>query len=283
MVILSAIIFGCMPLMTGIIRRDGVNSLSIVLLRNLISLPTLAVLALIQHKSLRVPVRFLPSMAGAALMGCCLTPILLYTSYVYIDASTATVFHFIYPAAVVLGSVVFFKEKLSRGMLVSVLLCVAGVCLFYNPAKPLNVMGAGFALLSGMTYATYVLLLSAFSNKSIGGFLYSFYVSLVCSLVMLVICLSTNQLTLPCSWQGWAMSVFFATVVNVGAVVLFQKGTFLIGGQRASILSTMEPLTSIVVDACSGVLITLQSVFGSLLVIAATVLISVFDSKKKEK
>lgn len=296
MVILSAVIFGLMPLMTKVIRGDGANSMTIVLLRNLLSLPVLAILAFAQSKTLKIPVKALPSMACAALMGCCLTPIFLYSSYEYLSAndSVATVFHFVYPAVVVLGGWVFLKEKINKGVLLSLLLCIVGICLFYDPSKPLNMTGAVLALISGVTYAIYVLFLSVFMYKQVNGFLFSFYISVICSVVLIVACLVIGVLVpketmignlfalqLPRSIVGWSMSLFFALVLNVGAVVLFQKGTFLIGGQRASILSTMEPVTSIVVSVISGVIIGVGSWIGSALVIASAIMIAVFDSKKK--
>ena len=63
-------------------------------------------------------------------------------------------------------------------------------------------------------------------------------------------------------------------------IVLFQKGTFLIGGGRASIISTFEPITSLI----AGVIIFNEhlSVFtaiGTVLVIVASVLIAVYDMK----
>ena len=295
MVILSAVIFGLMPLMTRVIRGDGANSMTIVLLRNLLSLPVLAILAYAQSKTLKIPVKALPSMAGAALMGCCLTPIFLYISYEYLSAndSVATVFHFIYPAVVVLGGWIFLKEKINKGVLLSLLVCIVGICLFYDPSKPLNMTGAILALVSGVTYAIYVLFLSVFKYKQVNGFLFSFYIATICSVVLLTVCLVMGAvfpkgtmlgdlfaLQLPKSGVGWSMSVFFSLVLNVGAVVLFQKGTFLIGGQRASILSTMEPVTSIVVSIGSGVVIGVGSLIGSVLVIASAVMIAIFDSKK---
>ena len=44
-VIASAFLFGCMPLITKLIYAEGVNSLSVVLLRNALALPVLALLA----------------------------------------------------------------------------------------------------------------------------------------------------------------------------------------------------------------------------------------------
>lgn len=285
MVIVSAVIFGLMPLMTAVLKADGMNSYSIVMVRNLIPLPVLAGLALIQTKSLKVPMKALPSMSLAALMGCCATPLLLYISYDFLAPydGLATVFHFVYPAFVVVGGLVFFKQKLTIGTWISLAFCIAGVCLFYDPNASVNLAGAGLALLSGVTYAIYVLILSAFQYKQINSFLFSFYLSCVTSVVMLVYCIATNQLVFPVSLGGWLMAVFFGLVVNVGAMVLFQKGTFLIGGQRSSILSTMEPLTSVVlVVFTAGIAnIGMGTWIGSVLVIASTVLIAVFDAKKK--
>ena len=45
LVIFSAVIFGCMPLMVKGLYADGVNSLSVVLLRNLLSAPVAAATA----------------------------------------------------------------------------------------------------------------------------------------------------------------------------------------------------------------------------------------------
>ena len=285
MVIISAVIIGLMTLMTSVLKADGMNSYSIVLIRNMIPLPVLAGLALIQTKSMKVPVKALPTMALAAIMGCCITPLLLYISYDLLKPydGIATVFHFVYPAFVVLGGLVFFKQKLKLGVWLSLVLCIVGVCLFYDPTAKVNLAGAGIALLSGVTYATYVLILSVFKYKQINSFLFSFYLSTATTIVMLVYCMIIKQLVFPASIGGWAMGILFALVVNVGAMVLFQKGTFLIGGQRSSILSTMEPLTSVVLVIFSAGIanIGIGTWVGSVLVIASTVLVAVFDAKKK--
>ena len=285
MVIASAVIFGLMPLMTSVLKADGMNSYSIVMIRNMIPLPVLAGLALVQAKSLKVPAKALPSMCIAALMGCCITPLLLYVSYGKLSPydGLATVFHFVYPAFVVVGGLIFFKQKIKGGTWISLALCIVGVCFFYDPQAKVDLLGAGLALLSGLTYAIYVLILSAFKYKQINSFLFSFYLSSVTSIVMLVYCIATKQLVFPASLTGWLMAVFFGLVVNVGAMVLFQKGTFLIGGQRSSILSTMEPLTSIVLVVFSAGIanIGIGTWIGSVFVIASTVLIAVFDAKKK--
>jgi len=281
--ITSAVMYGCTPLLARFIYADGVNSLSLVFLRNLLSIPMLGILAFRQSKSLKVPMKALPTIALAAVMVGAVTPLLLYSSYLFIDSSTSTVFHFIYPAAVVLGGVLFLKERAHWGTLLSVLLCVVGVCLFYTPGEPLDWRGVTLALTSGITYAVYIMMLSAFKYKEVQGFLLSFYIACICAVVMLAVCLVSNSLILPKTPLAWGLAIVFAFSTNVVAMVLFQQGAFLAGGQQAAILSTMEPITSILVDVCIfHVVIGPNTIVGSMLVLAATVMTAVIGMRKKD-
>ena len=274
-VLFSAFIFGLMPLMAKLIYREGTNPQSLVFLRNIISIPVLLLLSFVTKKPPRINPRALPHISLIALMGCCITPLLLFHSYNHIPSGTATVFHFIYPPVVVLGEYIFFKNKFSLSNLLSVLLCVIGIILFYNPNTTFNIKGSFYALVSGVTYAIYVMCLSEFKYKEISGFTFSLYIAICASVVMLLVCVLTNQLKVPQSAFGWFLTFLFSISLNVGAVVLFQKGTFLIGGGRASILSTIEPVTSIL----AGVVIFNEkmsafTITGTILVITASILIA---------
>lgn len=280
--ILSAVIYGLMPLMASHIYADGVNAMTLVFLRNFLALPVLAVLALCQQKTLKAPVKALGGTAFLAAFGCCITPVLLFSSYHYIPSGTATTIHFVYPAIVVLIGILFLKKKAQLGTVLSLLLCLCGICLFYKPGGDFHWGGAGLALASGVTFAIYVAMLPVLRSQQVKGFLFTFYIALCSSVMMAITCLATGNLALPQSLTGWAWCLLFALGVTAGAVVLFQQGTFLIGPERASILSTFEPITSVVV----GVLfmeevIGLRDYVGILLVLAASVLIALFDMKKK--
>lgn len=280
--ILSAVIYGLMPLMASHIYADGANAMTLVLLRNLLALPVLAVLAFCQQKTLKVPAKSLGGMAFLAAFGCCITPVLLFSSYHYIPSGTATTIHFVYPAIVVLISILFLKKKAQLGTVLSLILSVGGICLFYKPGADFHWGGAGLALLSGVTFAIYVAMLPVLRKEQVKGFLFTFYIALCSAVMMAIACVATGNLVLPQSLTGWGWCLLFALGVTAGAVVLFQQGTFLIGPERASILSTFEPITSVVV----GVLfmeevIGLRDYVGILLVLAASVLIALFDMKKK--
>ena len=282
--VLSAIIYGSMPLMAKYIYADGVTPMTLVFLRNLFAIIPLAALAYREKKTLKVPKELLPSIALISLFGCCITPTLLFSSYQFIASGTATVIHFSYPAMVVIAQVLFLKKKVLPASIVSVVLCVLGVSLFYSPGETFNFTGGALALLSGVTFATYVILLSCFDSSNVSGFLFGFYVTIVSTAAAFIICLVSGNLVLPSSALGWGLCVVFSLLVTVGAVVLFQQSTFLIGGERASILSTLEPITSLVF----GVIVFkeplgIRVLIGSVLVVAASILTALSDMKKNAK
>ncbi len=89
-VILSAVIFGCMPLGANFLYAQGVTPMTLVFLRNLLSLPVLALLCQKQG-GLRISRGALLETSLTA-FGCCIAPILLFSSYRYLASGMATVF-----------------------------------------------------------------------------------------------------------------------------------------------------------------------------------------------
>lgn len=271
-----------MPLMAKYIYMDGVTPIALVFLRNLLGLPILAVLALWKNKTLKIPLRAVPSVAVMAVLGCCVTPIFLFMSYNYMSSGAATVLHFIYPCLVLLIGIIFLKKKFNIKTVISVAACFAGICMFYNSADTFNLTGGMLAALSGLTFALYVTLLSVFKYKEVSGFLFTFYIIAISVIVTFLVGLFTNSLCFPTSVRGWALCVLFAIGVTAVAVVLFQESTFRIGPEKTSILSALEPTTSVIV----GILVfsepvSIRSIIGTVLVIFAGIIIAISDIKAK--
>ncbi len=281
-VILSAVIFGLMPLGAKYIYSEGVNAISLVFLRNLMAVPVLGVITCLTGDNLKADIKEIGKMSVIGLFGCTLTPVFLFASYNYLSSGTATVFHYIYPVAVLLIGFIFFREKLKPLHIICTLICTAGIAFFYDPNDKLNLKGAALALVSGLFYATYIVMLSRFKAKSISGFKFNFYVCLVSAVILFIVCVATNSLTFPKTLIGFAVCLLFCIGISVGAIVLFQQGTFIVGGARSSVLSTLEPITSII----AGLLflnekVTVLSSIGMILVLLSSFLIAIEGLKSK--
>lgn len=287
LVIASAVIYGLMPLISTIIQDSGIHPFSLVFLRNLFSLPMLAIAAKLSGGGLKINPRAIPSIAWIALFGCCVTPILLYTSYPLIGTGMATVFHFVYPAIVLVLSLVFLKSKFKFANVASLVICVVGIVIMFafgGTGVQIDAMGSVLAIVSGLAYAIYIVGLAGFKYKEISGFTFTFYGAIFCTIVSFIVCVCSGNLTWPASTGIWLLCILFALICNLGAVILFQKGTQIIGGERAAILSALEPITGVVV----GIAFLSEdggwyTIVGTILVVASSVLIAVFDMKDKKQ
>ena len=86
----------------------------------------------------------------------------------------------------------------------------------------------------------------------------------------------TGEMKLGFDMQTWAIATIFATVVSFVAVLGFQLGVRYTGAQSAAILSTLEPITSVVVGIVAyGESFSPRGVAGCILILAATVIVAV--------
>lgn len=278
-VLISAIIFGSMPLMADIVYKNNGNSITLSLLRFLLSTPILFILIKRHNKeSIKISNNELLKIILVSVAGYGATSLLLYTSYNFISTGTATTLHFIYPVLVIIGGIIFFKEKPSLIKYISVALCIAGILMFYNGDSKVNIAGMFIAFLSGVTYTFYILFIEKSQLKTLGTYKLTFYLCIVSSVVLAIVCVATDSLALNMTYKGWLMSLVLSLSVTLGGVCLFQRGIKLIGSQSTAILSTFEPITSILI----GILFfnesfDIKTVLGFIFIIIATVLITVFE------
>lgn len=280
-VILSAVIFGCMPVMARFIYSGGGNALSLVFYRSLFALPALYLLMRKTEKeSIKISGKILLKITVMVGFGLALTPVFLFSSYNYIPSGTATTIHFVYPVLVLLGCSLFFREKIGPVKLLCVLICTAGITMLCDLKAGGQLPGILLAFFSGVTYAFYIIYLDKSNLKSMGHFKLGFYSAVITSALLLGYTVCTGSLTLDMTAPAWGMSVLFANLVTVGAVVLFQIGVRKVGPQNAAILSTFEPLTSLL----SGVLFlgeafSLRTCVGVVLILASVTILTRSDSK----
>lgn len=207
---------------------------------------------------------------------------MLFSSYLFIPSGVATSFHFIYPTVVVAADVLLFRQKARLAQWVGLFLCTAGVLIFYAPGQQLDGRGCALALLSGITYAGYILFLEHKRPKDVSTVKVSFYIAVMVCTMLGIFCWAAKLFVLPPTPCCWTVCILYALSASVVGIILFQKGTARIGGQRTSILSAFEPITSVLI----GVLV-LQEAFGwrtalgTGLVIAATVLLAAFDTRNR--
>ena len=131
--------------------------------------------------------------------------------------------------------------------LAGLVLGLSGSMLFLQPGEgALHPAGLLLALLSGVCYAGYIVVLSRESQRPMPLYRLMFEVSCSGAVLCLVAGLLLGRLTLRLTPQAWVCAVLVALLAAMVACVLFQAGVRIVGKANAAIFSLLEPITSIV-------------------------------------
>ena len=272
---ISAVFFGFIPLFVKTICAGGGNSVSAAFYRFFLSVPILYIYLKAQGISMRMTRTEFAKIALITIFGYGGTAVLLFSSYNFIPSGMSTTIHFMYPVFTILGCMIFFKEKVSPLKLLCVALCFGGILLFYNGESGGSVLGMALSFLSGVTYAFYTIYLEKSGLQKMENLKLIFYMNTVAAAMILVMALLTAQFTLRLTPLAWGTAVFFATATSLIGVLGYQIGVKCIGPQNAAILSTFEPITSVIV----GVLVyreafSARTLLGCLCVLSAVVIVA---------
>lgn len=286
---LSAITFGFAftlgPMTYG---EGGSNPITLTFLRNFLSLPILLLILWQQKISLRVTAKELASLAILGGIGNAVTTWMLFIAFSLIDVGIATTIHFIYPVFVTIGCVLFYKEKLGLQKIIALLIATSGIgCFFFGVDMSAGLNGNMFlglilAVASGMTYAFYIIYMDKSGLKNQPVFKISFYVAATSSIAMGIFGTANGQLTLSTlTPKSWVISTVFALLCTVVALSLLQIGIKHVGASTAAILTTFEPITSIVCGVLLlGESVTTVKIVACALIMTGVVTLSLAKQKK---
>lgn len=247
LIILSAVLFGFMPLLAKTAYAHGNNAYTLSFHRFFFgSLILFLIVRLIKKESIRIKPREMKSIFYLSLPFA-FTPVLLYLSYNYISSGLATTLHFSYPIMVIIICVAFLKDRPTRKKITCCLLCTLGIIMFYTPGGQISIFGMAIALISGLVYALYIVMLDKSFLRRVAPLTLAFWMTAFSSLEVGTVTLCLGKMVWSLDNIGWAISLILALFITVVAVVAFQRGTAICGAQKASLLSTFEPLTSVVI------------------------------------
>lgn len=283
MVVISGVVFGLQPIAVSFCYTQGANPTILLILRFLVLIIALfpGILksgGIIRHLKKNGRQLFMLSLASAV------TPLLLFSAYNYLATGLVTTLHFMYPVLVALICLIFFHDILSRLRMICLALCLAGMLLLLDTFQGSSLIGIALALASGVTYSIYIVGLDKFqlegmSSTQILFFIETFNLLLIGGIYSTL----TNSLFVSITPLGWTVAFLISIVVGIFGHLFFLIGVRYTEAQTASIASTMEPITSILIGVLfMGEPFNLRIGAGTIMILSAVILLSIFDKKPAE-
>lgn len=258
-----------------------VSDITLLTLRYVFALPVFAIIAFTRYRQGKIETMSSRSwlmLIFAAMMGYYLASWFDFGGLKYISASIERVILFTYPTLVVIFSWLFFKKKISKKTIYALIICYAGILIIAVEPRFFTgenfTLGATLIFLSSVTYALYLVFSGELSQKlgsvntnTLGMIFSSLFVFLHMGLF------SDETITgLPLTIYAYGFAI--AIISTVIPTFLMMEGIKLLGANRASIIGSIGPVSTIVMGYLFlGERLTVQELLGSVLIMAGVFLI----------
>lgn len=206
----------------------------------------------------------------------------LFLAYDYLSAGIASTILFVFPVMVALILAVFFKEKISTVMLLSMVITLAGVYLLSGAsAAGVNFVGLGLSLGSALAYAIYMVTVNK-SNIKASGVKITFYSLLFSSLYYMAKSLVAKEsLVIPDLHILLHISLF-GLITSVISITTLVYAIGYIGSTPTAILGALEPVVAVTISVTLfAEKLTYALLIGGVLILTG-VLVSIVFSKHEE-
>jgi drug/metabolite transporter (DMT)-like permease len=279
-VILSAVGFGLMGCLSKLASYSGVNIFTLLSFRFLIAFFVLFCICLLTKKRISFNHKLLAKLSLLGIFGYAAMAFLLFTSYKYVSISIATITFYSYPMLTYFLTVLFKQEKYKSTKVMIFTICLFGLVLSIYTGGQLNIKGIFFSFSAGLIYSIFIVTSNSFT-KGVTPIFSSTIICLTAGLTLFIIGLSNQKVSIHFPLEGWMFILALAILSTVIPIVFFFNGLRIIGTSNSAILSTIEPITSIVVSLLifQDVLKPLQ-IMGIVIVLSASMLSQMKFSKR---
>ncbi len=265
--LVSATSFGVMPVLTKVVYDDGAGVAGVLSVRFSLAAVVLLLIARLRREALprgrQLVVLFLLGAIGYVLESFC-----YFAALTRISAGLTALLLYLYPALVVVLAATLARTRPSRKATVCVAVATAGTALTIGPVSGGQWTGVLLGLAAALSYSIYIIV-SSRHVTGVGPFATSAVIMGGAAIVYDVAAVSTGA-DLPSSGRAWTALVAVALVGTVIAVSAFFAALELLGPADTAVISTFEPVVSVVVAAVAlGEDLSPVQLVGGALVLAA--------------
>lgn len=200
-----------------------------------------------------------------------LSNVLFMVAYRYLSVPEATMLHFLHPSLIAVFMSLFFKERFSLAKLAAILCSIWSMFLITGTVSRASWIGIGAAVLTGVFYAVYPVMLEVSPLGDLDSTMVVFFMNITTAVSALVISLGAGKFMLPTSPVVWGCDLILG-ITNFLAYLLSNYAVHMLGATKTSFGAMLEPIASCVIAA----ILLKQSMGIQIFYAGLLVLLSVF-------
>ncbi|WP_287495977.1 DMT family transporter [Pandoraea sp. CB10b_02] len=276
LIAVSASAFGAMAIFARAAAASGADLFAMLLFRFFVA----SVLLLIWCRVQRVPLPSRRQALGIALMGgigYVGQSLCFFGALQYAQASLVALLLYLYPVFVTILAAIFLHERLTPVKLGALVLCSLGTALTVGGGRG-QPLGMALAVAAALIYSGYIVI-GARLTRGVDARATATLVCLAATVSFGAMAAVRASQGLSLQWPtgagGWAALAAIAVCSTVVAILTFFAGLQRLGAGRASMLSTLEPVVTVLLAAMLlGETLSAAQLGGGALILAGVLWLS---------
>jgi len=206
---------------------------------------------------------------------------LLFLAYDRLSAGIASTILFVFPVIVAIIMAVFFRERISTIMVISMAITLSGIYVLSGASTAsINFNGLALALGSALAYALYIVTVNK-SNIKASGVKTTFYSLLFSALYYFIKSLIGRESLAVPDLHILLHITLFGLITSVVSITTLVYAIGYIGSTPTAILGALEPVVAVIISVMLfGEKLTFALLLGVLLIVGG-VLVSIVFSKAR--
>lgn len=271
LIAISAASFGTLAIFGHYAYADGMDTFTVLFIRFGISAVFMTVILLLRKE--HFPSRqILAQLVGMGALGYVGQSFLYMTAIKHASSGLVALLLYLYPMFVFILSVFVLREKVSTVKVIALTLALVGLALTVDPNGG-QLIGALMAIGAALIYSIYIIV-GTNVMKHVSAVQSSAIIFASAGVVYGVLTF-VNGAHFPASNSGWLAMLGIITLSTIIPVVTFLAGLEIIGPTNAAMLSTLEPVVTVLLAAwLFGEKLMPIVMFGGGLILAAVILLT---------
>lgn len=250
LIALSASAFGAMAIFARFAYAAGADVYGLLAVRFVVA--AIAMAFVMRARGIALPpvrrVLALAAMGGIGYVG---QSYCFFTALNHAQASLVALLLYLYPLFVTILAAVFLKERLTTAAVIALVLCSVGAGLTVGGGEG-EPVGIALGVAAAVIYSVYIVV-GARVTAGVNAIATTTVICTAAALVYVTVGILRTGAGVPPQFPstagGWLALVAIALVSTVLAILTFFAGLQTLGASRASMLSTLEPVVTVVLAA----------------------------------
>jgi len=241
LIAISAASFGTLAIFGRFLYADGLDTFTMLFLRFGFAALLMTIVLLVRKE--KIPRgKILWQLIGMGALGYAGQSFSYLSAIKYASAGLVALLLYLYPMFVFILSVIVLREKVTWIKVVALVLALIGTALTVDPEGG-QLMGILFSLSAGLIYSVYIIV-GTNVMKHVSA-IQSSVVIFASAGAVYGILMAFNGVHLPATNSGWINIIGIVLVATVIPVLMFLTGLERIGPTNAAMLSTLEPVVTV--------------------------------------